>query len=342
MTCLALPLSADAHSAQRAPAHTTQPASASPATFTRGVYGKDSSSSGFGEMAAAGFNTVMTGPYPQQLGNVAAEGMKGVVWLGNFINGPTCAFEKDDNTVTRLVGVIAGSPVIAAYYLGDEPHVTECPQAPALFRQRTALIHSLDPRSQTFTVIQSSENGVSHDYAPWAGAVDIIGFDVYPCVRSSSMCNFNAIDASIAAIRSAGIKRYWAIVQDFQDCYYRMPTPSEIAAQFDRWARSDMTGYFVFSWNYQPANVACAGAALGGRADNIGALKAENGRVFSGIARAGTQGAADPTAPASAMLAIVLTLAALLGILGMVAARARPRARRGRPDARDSRSEPGL
>ena len=104
-----------------------------------------------------------------------------------------------------------------------------------------------------------------------------------------------------------------------------------------------MTGYFVFSWNYQPANVACAGAALGGRADNIGALKAENGRVFSGIARAGTQPAADPTAPASAMLAIVLTLAALLGILGMVAARARPRARRGRPDpARDSRSEPGL
>ena len=188
MACLALPLSAGAA------AHSAQPASTSPATFTRGTYGKDASTSGYRDIAAAGFNTVMTGPYPELLGNVAAEGMKGVAWLGNFINAPRCAFEKDDNTITRLLKVVAGSPVIAAYYLGDEPHVTECPQAPALFRQRTALVHALDPGSQTFTVIQASENGVSHDYKPWAGAVDIIGFDIYPCVRSSSMCNFNAID----------------------------------------------------------------------------------------------------------------------------------------------------
>ena len=245
--CLALPLSAAAHPTQYGPAHTSLTASTSPALFTRGVYGKDASVSGYREMAATGFNTVMTGPYPELLGNVAAEGMKAVVWLGNFINAPRCAFEKDDNTVTGLLKVIAGNQVIAAYYLGDEPHVTECPQAPALFKQRTALLHALDPGSQTFTVIQASENGVSHDYAPWGGAVDIIGFDVYPCVRSSSMCNFNAIDAAIAAIKAAGIRRYWAIVQDFQDCYYRLPTPAEMAAQFDRWATSNMAGYFVFS-----------------------------------------------------------------------------------------------
>jgi len=335
--CLALPLAADASSAQSASADRAQAASTSPAPFTRGAYGKDASASGYRDMAAAGFNTVMTGPYPELLGNVAAIGMKGVVWLGNFINRPTCAFEKDDNTVAKLLKVIAGSPMIAAYYLGDEPHVTECPQAPALFRQRSALVHALDPGSQTFTVIQASENGVSHDYAPWTGAVDIIGFDVYPCVRSSSMCNFSAIDAAVAAIKAAGIRRYWAILQDFQDCYYRLPTPAEIAAQFDRWARSDMAGYFVFSWNYQPANTACAGAALDGRADNIGALKAENGRTFSHSAGAGAEPVATSTMPVSAVLAIALMLAALLGVLGIVAVRARPRLRRARPGvSRDS------
>jgi hypothetical protein len=319
MACLALPLSAGAS------AHSAQPASTSPATFTRGTYGKDASTSGYRDIAATGFNTVMTGPYPEQLGNVAAEGMKGVVWLGNFINRPTCGFEKDDDTVARLLKVIAGSPVIAAYFLGDEPHVTECPQAPALFKQRTALVHSLDPGSQTFTVIQAYENGVAHDYRPWAGAVDIIGFDVYPCVRSSSMCNFSSIDAAIAAIKAAGIRRYWAILQDFQDCYYRLPTPAEIAAQFDRWARSDMAGYFVFSWNYRPANTACAGAVLDGRADNVGVLKAENGRVFSHSAGAGEKAVATSTIPVSAVLAIALILAGLLGVLGLVAVRSRPR-----------------
>ena len=334
--CLALPISAGAS------AHSAQTASTSTATFTRGTYGKDTSTSGYRDIAATGFNTVMTGPYPEQLATVAAEGMKGVVWLGNFINGPKCAFEKDDSTVTRLLKVIAGNPVITAYFLGDEPHVTECPQAPALFKQRTALVHSLDPKSQTFTVIQAYENGVAHDYAPWAGSVDIIGFDVYPCARSSSMCNFSLIDAAIAAIKAAGIHRYWAIVQDFQDCYYRLPTPSEIQAQFDRWATSDMAGYFVFSWNYRPANPACAGAALDGRTDNIGVLKAENARAFTHSAGAGEQAAASNNTPGSALPVILLILAALLAVLGLAAVRARPRRRLGGPGTgRGSGSEPG-
>jgi hypothetical protein len=334
--CLALPLSAGAS------AHSAHTASPSPTSFIRGTYGKDASTSGYRDIAATGFNTVMTGPYPEQLANVAAQGMKGVVWLGNFINRPTCAFEKDDNTVTRLVKVIAGNPVIAAYFLGDEPHVTECPQAPALFKQRTALVHLLDPGSQTFTVIQAYENGVAHDYKPWAGAADVIGFDVYPCVRSSSICNFDAIDAAIAAIKGAGIRRYWAIVQDFQDCYYRLPTPSEIQAQFDRWARSDMAGYFVFSWNYRPADASCAGAALDGRTDNIGALKAENGRAFSHSAGAGEQAATNNNTPGSALPVTLLILAALLGVLGLAAVRARPRRRLGRPGTGSgTHSEPG-
>src|SRR6266852_5164511 len=86
-----------------------------------------------------------------------------------------------------------------------------------------------------------------------------LGFDVYPCKRSSATCDFGAIDAAINAIEGAGITRYWAIVQDFQDCYYRLPTPQELRRQFDHWAKSNMAGYFVFSWNYQPADPKCVG-----------------------------------------------------------------------------------
>jgi hypothetical protein len=318
---VALPVSGATTHAQGRLASTSVP-------FIRGVYGKDTSSSGYGVIAANGFNSVMTGPYRQQLDPLAAEGLKGIVWLGNFRNAPICGFDRDDASVTSLVTAIAGHPAILAYYLGDEPHVSECPNAPSLFRQRSNLVHSLDARSTTFTVIQASENGISHDYAPWAGSVDIIGFDVYPCARATAACNFGAIDAAIQAIRSAGITRFWAIVQDFQDCYYRLPTPQELGAQFDHWAKSAMSGYFVFSWNYQPADPRCIGVSLSGHPDNIAELKYENSRSFvsstGSAANAPLRSHGAP--PISAVLAILI-FGALALAAGAVAVGARIRSR---------------
>ena len=178
----------------------------------------------------------MTDPYLQSLAPLAAKGLKGVVWLGAWINAPTCGFEDDDAKIRSLVTPIAGNPAILAYYLGDEPLVTQCPLAPAMFKQRTALVHSLDPGSKTFTVIQQYEGTVARDYAPWAGAVDILGFDIYPCSQTQPKCDFTAIDSAIRSISSAGITDYWAVIQDFQDCFYRLPTPSELGSQFDHWA----------------------------------------------------------------------------------------------------------
>ena len=301
------------------------PVAASSAThtseFVRGVYGKDGSPTGYSTVAASGFNSVMTGPYTQLLDGVTGAGLHGVVWLGNYLNSPKCAFEKDDATITRLIRSVAGNPAVIAYYLGDEPHVTECPAAPQMFKARTALVHALDPAARTFTVIQASEHGVSHDYAPWAGAVDIIGFDVYPCVRSSSICNFNAIDSAIAAIKSAGITNYWAILQDFQDCYYRLPAPSELAAQFDHWARSDMSGYFVFSWNYQSADPKCTGVSLDSYSANVAELKYQNSRPFPPPLQ--PTPARGPAAPAG-ILALLMIGLALAG-LSVVALRAASR-----------------
>ncbi len=294
--------------------------------FVRGAYGKDGSGLGFDVMAATGFNSVMTGPYKQLLDPLAAKGIKGVVWLGNWLNTPACRFERDDAKVTSLVAGIVGHPAILAYFLGDEPHVSECPNAPAQFKKRSDLVHSLDPGSTTFTVIQAYENGTTRNYRPWAGAVDIIGFDVYPCKRSSVTCDFGAIDAAINAIEGAGITRYWAIVQDFQDCYYRLPTPQELRRQFDHWAKSNMAGYFVFSWNYQPADPKCVGASLGSYPDNLAELKYQNSRTFAASSTTAAQqssprpgavstNAASDALPAALISALVLICIAAITLL---------------------------
>lgn len=295
--------------------------------FVRGAYGKDSSPTGYQVMAANGFNSVMTGPYKELLDPLTTLGLKGVVWLGPWRNKPTCAFQRDDATVTSLVSAIAGHRAILAYYLGDEPHVSECPNAPRLFKKRSDLVHSLDAGSKTFTVIQASENGISHDYAPWAGSVDIIGFDVYPCARASATCNFGLIDAAIEAIKSAGITRYWAIPQDFQDCYYRLPTAQELATQFDHWARSDMSGYFVFSWNYQPADPTCVGASLDNHPDNVAELKHENSRAFAASSLTSARPSSGFGATSSVQLLLLLFFAAvLIGIAAVIwRTRRRPR-----------------
>jgi hypothetical protein len=248
--------------------------------FVRGVYGKDSSPSGFDVMAAQGFNTVMADPYRPSLDPLAAKGLKGIAWLGAWYNTPTCGFERDDATIRSQVSAIAGDPAIEAYYLGDEPRVSECPLAPAMFKERSQLVHQLDPNARTFTVIQAFENNVTHDYAPWAGTVDVLGFDVYPCARASSACDFSAIDSAITDIRRAGITSYWAVLEDFQDCFYRLPTPAELRGQFDHWAKSGMGGYLIFSWNYQSSNKSCAGTSLDLYPENLAVLKYENAQPF--------------------------------------------------------------
>jgi hypothetical protein len=296
--------------------------------FVRGAYGKDASSLGFDVMVANGFNSVMTGPYKELLDPLKAKGIKGVVWLGAYRNAPTCSFERSDVQITAQVRAIAGHPAILAYFLGDEPHVSDCPIAPAMFKKRSDLVHSLDPGSTTFTVIQASENGVAHDYAPWAGVVDVIGFDVYPCARAKTTCDFGLIDAAVNAIEAAGIKRYWAVVQDFQDCYYRLPTSQELRGQFDHWARSNMGGYFVFSWNYQPADSRCVGATLGSHPENVAELKYENNVTFS---PAGLGAVQPPSAGAGSLstlrLIAVLLAATVLVVVAGLTLKARRRRR---------------
>jgi hypothetical protein len=273
LALLVIPLAACSASSQPRPtpspaAQATPAASQFPAAFPRGAYGKDGTASGYDQIRSAGFNAVMTGAFRADLDALQAQGLKGVVWLGQGYN-TQCIWQYDDAWIRVHVSAIAGHPAILAYYLGDEPSVTLCPESPARYQARSALVRSIDPNHPTFTVLQVNDHGNRFDYAPWRGTVDILGLDVYPCNHVDGTCDFSKIDDAVAAAKQQGIIRFWAVVQDFQDSFYRVPTPGELRTEFEHWDLSGMSGYFVFSWSWK-------GLSLDTLPDNVAELKQEN------------------------------------------------------------------
>jgi hypothetical protein len=249
---------------------------------------------GVDRMRSAGFNTVQADPTPAGLAALEAEGLKAMVWLGGW-NKQACTWGTPDSQLPAVIGALKGSPAILAYYLADEPLLSSCPTAPAAFRARTRLVHSLDPGSRTFTLLQAYDQGPV-DYAKWVGAVDVLGFDLYPCSFENGTdfsarpkvrhpCDFSGVvDANIRRIEQAGIRSYLGVLQDFQDCYYELPTAQDLRTQIARWQRlaHHMAGYFVFSWNWMGER--CAYGSLGVNLDdvpgNVAELAYENRHFF--------------------------------------------------------------
>jgi hypothetical protein len=225
-----------------------QQRAAGTSSFVAGIYGAGASD----QVKAAGFNTInISSPTRSALDSLAAKGFKAVVWLGEYDRGNPCQFEFSDSSVRSIVGSVAGHPAIAAYQLSDEPNYARlhCANAVQQHKDRAALIKSVDPSKPTYLTISTWDGREGYPYQYFAGVADIMGLDVYPCTFSGG-CNFGIIDTAIRQAALKGVTRYWAIVQDFADSYYRVPTASELKAQFVRWAPSNLTGYFVYHWGY--------------------------------------------------------------------------------------------
>lgn len=218
----------------------------------RGAYGRDSSPDGVSVMRAVGFDSVTAAATREELDALQAAGMRGVVWLWDY-DDRRCAFEKDDRWIRRTVAAIAGHPAILAYQVADEPSFAMvdpgCENVPEQVRARSELIHSLDPGATTYVVVPTWDGEKSFPYEHFAGTTDVMGLDVYPCWHQAPECDLGLVDAAIAAADADGVPRYWAVVGDFDDGWYRPPTAAELDAQLRRWARSRMEGYFVYHWN---------------------------------------------------------------------------------------------
>lgn len=258
---------------------TLGPVAASPAgasrEILRGVYGRDSSASRTDIIRATGFNAVTNAPERAQLDALHAKGLKALIWLGDYHRTARCQFERGDDWIRLKVNEIKGHPAIAAYQVSDEPNyarVAGC-NAAADTRRRAALVKSIDPSKPTYVTISAWDGREGFPYQYFAGTTDIMGLVVYPCSRTNG-CKMSDIDAAIAHANSDGISRYWAVVQDFDDSWYRLPSATELKHQFDRWARSRMEGFFLYHWNH---------GEIEQRRDHLDVLRASNARFAGGM-----------------------------------------------------------
>jgi hypothetical protein len=243
-----------------------------------GVYGRDSSPSGVDSIASAGFNTVPGSTDPSELDDLHDRGLRAVVWLGEYNRNrwgveddvSRCRFLFDDDWIRDRVGLIAGHPAILAYQIADEPsYATQygCPVAADL-TARSDLVKSIDPTKPTYTTVPTSNGVDAFPYAAVAGTTDILGLVVFPCSYvwdTRGGCRYDLIDEAIAAADSAGIDRYWGVVQGFGDSWYRAPVYQELREQVERWDESRAEGTFILDWDGISSMDTMQLRALGGR-----------------------------------------------------------------------------
>ncbi|HEX2294303.1 MAG TPA: hypothetical protein VHN37_03245 [Actinomycetota bacterium] len=251
--------------------HSSAAAQGTAATgFVRGVYGRDASPSGVATLKQTGFNTVTVQPWRDHLDALQRDGLRGLVWLFGY-NNDTCSFDRGEAWVRETVAAIAGHPAIVAYNVADEPNYNRCPDSPGEIAERARLVKELDPSKPTYVVVAAWDGREGFPYQHFAGKTDIMGLDIYPCSYYWESCKFSDIDVAADEAVKDGVRRYWAIIQDFSDNWYRVPTATELERQFDKWAGSGMEGYFVYHWNEGQVET---------RPDHMAVLQRQNARTF--------------------------------------------------------------
>ena len=220
---------------------------------------------------SAGFNLADVGT--QFALRALPEGMKGVYWLGNGYN-LDCSWRLSDRQITDAINAIKDNPKFSGiYYISDEPHPAVCPDAPQRLAERTALIHSLDPRGRTFIIVLNSSSAPT-EFAQMKDSADYIGVDPYPCNFKNEIagCTYAALRERIDQALAADIPstRIVPVFQTFgQVCtssgrkyspYYRLPTVAETEIMLAIWDEKvpvkDRPFDMAYSWGKQ-STLAC-------------------------------------------------------------------------------------
>jgi hypothetical protein len=199
------------------------------------------------------------------------DGVLGLMWIGQC-HGVDAAFENKARAVID-------HPKLFGFYLVDDADPTGrwAPRCDVQsLRAEADWIHGHRLDAVAFMVpmnLSSSEApAFSSEYAPEKSHVDLFGVPVYPCRTQWQRCDFDMIDRFVAALVAVGVPnaRIVPMYQAFgggawlsdSGGAYRLPTPSEMQTQLDRWSRAVPTSAFDFaySWGSQRGDEALASA----------------------------------------------------------------------------------
>ncbi|WP_329262532.1 hypothetical protein OG223_45605 [Streptomyces sp. NBC_01478] len=179
---------------------------------------------------------------------------RALVWLGGY-DKVRCAWTWSDAEVRMRFARygLARSPRVAGYFVADEPNTDlNCPRAAAEVRKRSALVRSLDPDTDHFTVVNVDD---PDQFAAFRGATDVMSVNVYPCLAAKP-CDWSRIPQALARLREAGVTRYMGMLQVFSFEQWRWPTAAELTGMIAQWQRSDWLGQLTFSWEYKGSRLA--------------------------------------------------------------------------------------
>jgi hypothetical protein len=177
-------------------------------------------------------------------------GTRGLYWLGDYLNAPTCDWEKSNETIAAKVRAAKGDPKIWGYYFSNEPDPFGCPNAVAQHRMRARLIKSIDPTKLTYISLDMNWREQALRQIPlWVGVTDYVGLNPYICFVGRKACDFAWLNRVIAAANREHLS-YFGHVQAFQAEEWRWPSPTELRRMLERWAASKEKGYAVFTWSW--------------------------------------------------------------------------------------------
>ena len=150
------------------------------------------------------------------------------------------------------MSALGNQPAIAAYQVGDEvdrARARGCTNIRDQIAHRSSVIRSVNPAAQTYVTITADDGTEAFPYERFAGATTIMGLVIYPCVKSSTACNWDRISKAISQADADHVGTYWVVMQDFGNTWYRQPTATQLAEQMNRWHASRLSGYFLYHWN---------------------------------------------------------------------------------------------
>lgn len=181
-------------------------------------------------------------------------GVQALIWLGNLDNvNPVPGFTTEQFQAN--VDALATSAKVFGYYLSDEPHPANFPNAAADIAARADYVHAGAPNHKTFIIVVDGDancpGGLGCEFRalkPALSHVDLIGLDPYPLHwnpdGTPAPIELDKLDERLDAATNAGVppSAVVPVYQSFgqavpaQGGYYRIPSASELQQLYDRWA----------------------------------------------------------------------------------------------------------